>query len=50
MYLRRKILSRMSDAWMLITLAMIILLPLIIGVALYFRASGLLQNTGLIHL
>jgi len=50
MYLRRKILSKLSDSWMLITLVMIILLPLLVGIALYFRAEGLLKNTGLIHL
>ena len=41
MYLRRKITNRFSSIWMITALVIILLLPLIIGIALYIRSSPL---------
>ena len=43
MILRRAILNRLSGAWMVTSLGIILLLPLIIGIALYLKSSPLFE-------
>jgi phosphate transport system permease protein len=43
MYLKRRILNRFLSTWMITTLVIILLLPIIIGIALYLRANPLLE-------
>ncbi len=50
MLLKRKLFDKISSAWMVTTLVTILLLPLIIGVGLYFKASPLFEHQSLLTL
>jgi phosphate transport system permease protein len=50
MLLKRKLFDKISGAWMVTTLVTILLLPLIIGVGLYFKASPLFEHQSLLTL
>lgn len=47
---KRIIINRISTSWMIATLAFILLLPLIIGIALYFKSESLLSTHSLAEL
>lgn len=50
MYLRRRIIDRLSGTWMVISLVTILLLPLIIGVGLYIKAAPVFEQHTLTEL
>ncbi len=50
MLLKRKLFDKILSAWMVTTLVTILLLPLIIGVGLYFKASPLFEHQSLLTL
>lgn len=50
MILKRVFLNRLSGTWMLITLVIILSLPLVIGIALYLKASPIFESQSLYQL
>lgn len=40
---KRRLIDRINNLWMLITLVIILLLPIIIGIALFFKASSIFE-------